>query len=252
MRMWVFITESNNNNEETERIGVIVSTKTKDEWKRFIKEHDISTISKLIRKSVEYYIESKSKSSLLENITSLTHDLKEPLTTIKGFSQLTLENDLDKLENLPNIRERIKQIYDQSVDLENKINEILNGVKTEPSQYDILIIEDDSPTIMVLKDFFKIKGYTAVGVTTGTKALEELNRATPRLILLDILLPDISGYEVCEKIKSNTNLKNIPTFYITAIPESDVKEKLEETNADGLLLKPFNFSEFEEIFDYLR
>jgi len=197
-------------------------------------------------------MESKSKSSLLENITSLTHDLKEPLTSIKGFSQLTMENDLDKLENLPNIRARIKEIYNQSVFLENKINEILNGVETKHNQYDILIIEDDSPTIMVLTDFFKIKGYSSVGVTTGTKALEELNRWTPRLILLDILLPDISGYEVCEKIKSNKNLKKIPLYFITAIPESDVREKLEETKAEGLLLKPFNFSEFEDVFNYLK
>ena len=197
-------------------------------------------------------MESKSKSSLLENITSLTHDLKEPLTSIKGFSQLTMENDLDKLENLPNIRARIKEIYTQSVFLENKINEILNGVQTEHTQYDILIIEDDSPTIMVLTDFFKIKGYSSVGVTTGIKALEELKKWTPRLILLDILLPDISGYDVCEKIKSNKNLKHIPLYYITAIPESDVREKLEVTKAEGLLLKPFNFSEFEDILNYLK
>ena len=197
-------------------------------------------------------MESKSKSSLLENITSLTHDLKEPLTSIKGFSQLTIENDLDKLEHLPNIRARIKEIYNQSVFLENKINELLNGVETEHTQYDILIIEDDSPTIMVLTDFFKIKGYSSVGVTTGIKALEELKKWTPRLILLDILLPDISGYDVCEKIKSNKNLKHIPLYYITAIPESDVRKKLEVTKAEGLLLKPFNFSEFEDIFNYLK
>ena len=136
--------------------------------------------------------------------------------------------------------------------LENKINELLNGVETEHTQYDILIIEDDSPTIMVLTDFFKIKGYSSVGVTTGIKALEELKKWTPRLILLDILLPDISGYDVCEKIKSNKNLKHIPLYYITAIPESDVREKLEVTKAEGLLLKPFNFSEFEDIFNYLK
>ena len=172
---------------------MIISKDTKKIWEDFIEKYNISTISKLIRNSVDYYMESKSKSSLLENITSLTHDLKEPLTSIKGFSQLTMENDLDKLENLHTIRARIKEIYNQSVFLENKINEILNGVETKHNQYDILIIEDDSPTIMVLTDFFKIKGYSSVGVTTGTKALEELNRWTPRLILLDILLPDISG-----------------------------------------------------------
>ena len=93
-----------------------------------------------------------------------------------------------------------------------------------------------------------------MGVSTGTKALEELNRSksAPRLILLDILLPDISGYEVCERIKSNKNFNHIPIFYMTAIPESEVIEKLEKTKVEGLLLKPFNFSEFEAVFNYLK
>ena len=57
------------------------------------------------------------------------------------------------------------------------------------------------------------------------------------------------GYEVCEKIKSNKNLTHIPIYYITAIPESEVKE---EHKAEGLLLKPFNFPEFDEVLNYLN
>ena len=78
----------------------------------------------------------------------------------------------------------------------------------------ILIIEDDTPTIMVLTDFFDNKGFSTIGVTTGNKGLEELKRITPKLILLDIILPNISGYEVCKKIKSLEKFKIIPIFYI--------------------------------------
>jgi len=223
---------------------------TKNKWERFVDENEFTTISMLIRRAVNFYIDSKFKISLINNISKFTHDLKEPLTSIKGFSQLILENESDKLN--PNILIRIKEIYSQSVFLENKINFIINEFKPESQTYDILIIEDDTSTIMVLTDFFDIKGFSTIGVTTGNKGLEELKRINPKLILLDIILPDISGYEVCKKIKSLDKFKNTPLFYITAIPESEVSEKLRETGAEGYLCKPFNFSDFKILLDHLK
>ncbi len=227
-----------------------MSEDTKNKWEKFVDENEFTTISMLIRKAVNFYIDSESKISLINDIPKFTHGLKEPLTSIKGFSQLILENESDKLT--PNILLRIKEIYAQSVFLENKINFIINEFKPESQTYDILIVEDDSSTIMVLTDFFDLKGFSTIGVTSGNKGLEELERITPKLILLDIILPDISGYDVCKKIKSLEKFKKIPIFYITAIPESEVSEKLEETGAEGFLLKPFNFPDFKILFDYLN
>jgi len=150
------------------------------------------------------------------------------------------------------ILHRLKEIYAQSALLENKINDLSMGLETETSQYDILIVEDDTSTSMVLADFFEIKGYSTLGVTTGNRAIEELNRSIPKLVLLDIILPDISGYEICQKIKSDDILKDIPVFYITAIPESEVSKKMEEIKADGFILKPFNFSDFKSLFNLLN
>jgi len=215
-----------------------------------VDENEFTTISMLIRRAVNFYIDFEAKISLINNISKLTHDLKQPLTSIKGFSQLILENESDKLS--PNILIRIKEIYAQSVFLENKINFIIDESKPESQMYDILIVEDDAPTLMVLTDFFDIKGISTFGVTTGSKGLEEIQRITPKLILLDIILPDISGYEICKKIKSLERFKNTPIFYITAIPESEVSVKLEETGASGFFLKPFNFSNFKILFDYLN
>lgn len=232
------------------RIGILVSEETKTKWQNFVDDYEFTTISMLIRKAVNFYIDSKSRITLIDNLSKFTHDLKEPLTSIKGFSQLILENEADKLD--PNMLLRIKEIYGQSIFLENKINNIINEIEPKTMVYDILIIEDDTPTIMVLTDFFEIKGFSSIGVTTGTKGLEELNRSTPKLILLDIILPDISGYEICKKIKLNDKLKDIPVFYITAIPESEVSKNIKETGAEGFLRKPFNFSEFIPLFEYLN
>ncbi len=223
---------------------------TKNKWEKFVDENDLTTISMLIRRAVNFYIDPNSKISLIKNISKFTHDLKEPLTSIKGFSQLILENESDKLN--PNILLRIKKIYAQSVFLENKINFIINEFKPESQKYDILIVEDDTPTIMVLTDFFDLKGISTFSVTTGKKGLEEVKRIIPKLILLDIILPDISGFEVCKMIKSLKKFKYIPIFYITAIPESEVSEKLKETGADGFLRKPFNFFNFKILLDYLN
>ena len=78
-----------------------------------------------------------------------------------------------------------------------------------------------------------------------------MKNTVPKLILLDILLPDGSGYEICKKIKTDDKLKNIPVYYITAVPETEVHNKMSETKADGYFLKPFNISDFNILLDYL-
>ena len=238
-------------NQDKERIGILVSEESKTRWQDFANNNNISTISKLIRMAVDFYIDYTLKTPSERDFAQLSYDIKESLTSIKGFSQLIIEKFSNELDS--NILLRIKEIYNQSLLLENNIKEIQidKETETETDTYDILIIEDDAPTIMVLTDFFELKGYTCKGVLSGNKGLEELNRSTPKLIILDVILNDISGYEICSKIKSNENLKEIPVFYITAIPESEVVEKLKETGANGFFLKPFNFSQFEILFDYL-
>jgi CheY-like chemotaxis protein len=230
-------------------IGLLVSDETKAKWQNFADMNEFPTVSKLIRKAVDFYIDFQSNKKFLRDIATISHDLKEPLTSIQGFSQLIIEIDSDELK--PDILSKIKEIYAQSLFLENKINEIISDKEPESSHYDILIIEDDLATLSVLIDFFESKRLLCKGVITGTKGLEELSRIIPKIILLDIILPDIDGYEICKKIKSDEKLKHIPVFYITAIPESDVVQRLEETGADGYFLKPFKFPKFKILFDYI-
>ncbi|MFX1256886.1 MAG: response regulator [Promethearchaeota archaeon] len=236
---------------DKERITILIPEETKTKWQEFIDKHNIPTISKLIREAVNFYVKSKSKLDFLNNFSKFSHDLKEPLTSIKGFSQIIIENYLDKVDLELSLK--LREIYNQSLFLEIIIDDALRKVDLNhiPIDYDILIIEDDIPTIAVLEDFFERKGYKSKGVTRGNAGLEELNKLKPKLILLDILLPDISGYQICKKLKSDMNFKDIPIFYITAVPKSEVSKKMEETMADGFLLKPFNFSDFKILFNYL-
>ena len=243
---------------DKERISLYVSEETKQHWQNFKESHEYSTISALIRESVDYYIEKKS--DLFGNgfnrmdektISNVSHALKEPLTTIKGFSQLLLENYKDDLNE--EVLVTIKNIFDQSLLLENKIINILDNIAVEEPhpQYDILLIEDDLATIRLLTSYFESKGFKCKGVVSGTKGLEELRGGIPKLILLDIILPDISGYEICTMIKDHQKYNEIPIYLLTAIPCSEVEKKMDETKADGYILKPFDFSDFEVVFQYL-
>jgi len=241
---------------DKERISLYVSEDTKSEWQDFIKNNNYSTISKLIRESVGYFIKKNSKiygDNLFkldyQSLSNISHALKEPLTTIKGFSQLLLETHGNEISD--EVKTTIQNIFEQSILLENKIISILDNLQVESQQYDILLIEDDLATIRLLESYFESKGYTCKGVISGTKGIEELRTATPRIILLDIILPDLSGYDLCKMIKSEKKFEDVPIYLLTAIPGSEVKKNLGQTHANGYILKPFDFSDFEVIFEAL-
>ena len=120
--------------------------------------------------------------------------------------------------------------------------------KTDSSQYDILLIEDDLATIRLLTSYFETKGYSCHGVLSGSKGLQELSRTSPKVILLDIILPDLSGYDIYKVIKSDKQYKEIPIFFLTASSGSEVKNYTNE----NIILKPFNFSDFEVILNILK
>jgi DNA-binding response OmpR family regulator len=163
-----------------------------------------------------------------------------------------MEGQSNKLN--PEITLRIKEIFNQSLYLENRINEILSDIEPEKETYDILIVEDDNATIMVLTDFFELKGYSSKGVTTGEKAINELNRYTPKMILMDIVLPDIDGFEISKMIRFDEKFKKlsgVPVYFITAIPETVISSKISESGAEGFLLKPFDFEKLNILFSDL-
>ena len=230
-------------------IGFNVTDETKKQWQEFANENKISTISKLIRESVDFYINTKPKLQFLDKIDKITHGFKESLTSIKGYSQFLIEEYKEELSW--DILTKIKNIFDESIKLEEKISEVTEQFEIESLKFDILIVDDDDSTINLLRDYFENKDYSCKVVTRGNDALKVLTKNIPKLILLDIFLPDITGYEVCQRIRAHEKLKKIPLFYITAVPEGEVSEKVKETGADGYFLKPFDITSFTELFDYL-
>jgi len=124
--------------------------------------------------------------------------------------------------------------------------------KPEAFYYDILLVEDDISTIRLLLSYFESKGHTTVAVTTGNNIIEKVKRFQPKVILTDILHPGPSGLELCKKIKSIKEFKQIPIFFQTAQSGISVEKYVEETSADGYIIKPFKLSDFDAILDLLK
>lgn len=124
--------------------------------------------------------------------------------------------------------------------------------KMEPSQYDILIIEDSKYIIELLTDIITSKGFSCKAARNFPEAMEELNTIKPKLIFLDVNMPDLNGYEFCIMLKEEEKFSNILIYYLTGTPQSEVAIKTLETKADGYITKPFNLSDFNDVFDYMN
>jgi len=236
--------------EVTKRFSFLLTDDEKLSWKSFIEKNNISTISKLLRESVDFYLKNYSTLEFFRDFSKSIHDLKGPLTNIEVICEILLKEKKSEIkwENLS----FIKDILDQAEILQERIAN-LNKLDTgEVPDFDILIVDDDPLINKILIHFFEDNGYKCKKAINGEETLEILNNSHPRLILLDIVLPDISGYDVCKKIKSNQDLKNIPVYYITALSASEVEEQTKDTAADGYILKPFKFAKLEQLFYIMK
>lgn len=104
----------------------------------------------------------------------------------------------------------------------------------------ILIVDDNPVNVELLKAQLKPYAYTLDTAYDGEEALKKIYDAPPDLVLLDLMMPKISGYEVCRAIKQDKETQFIPVIVITALSELDDKIKAIELGADEFLVKPFN------------
>ena len=107
----------------------------------------------------------------------------------------------------------------------------------------ILVVEDESLTQDMLRRFFEIVGYEVIKAVNGTEAVKQAIDGQPQLIILDINLPDIDGYEVCRRLRAEERTRRIPIIFLTT--KDDRRDKLTglELGADDFLTKPFDIEE---------
>ncbi|HEY58020.1 MAG TPA: response regulator [Anaerolineae bacterium] len=111
------------------------------------------------------------------------------------------------------------------------------------SQPRLLIVEDDPDIAELLKLYFSSQGYEVDVAPRGTVALEKTRQQMPHLIVLDIMLPDIDGYEVCEQLRTNVRTAHIPIIFLTQKDERSDRLRGLELGADDYITKPFDIEE---------
>ena len=107
----------------------------------------------------------------------------------------------------------------------------------------IFIVEDEKPIITLLQYNLEKEGYKVNFAETGEEAIQNIKKNVPDLIILDWMLPDFSGIEVCKQIKKINKLKNIPVLMLTAKSEEEDKVRGFESGVDDYVTKPFSYKE---------
>jgi CheY-like chemotaxis protein len=107
-------------------------------------------------------------------------------------------------------------------------------------QYSLLVVDDNEMNRDLLGRRLERQGYRVTMAVDGRQALEFINQESFDLVLLDIMLPVMNGYEVLEHLKADQTLSHIPVIITTAFDESDGKAKCMDLGAEDYLTKPFN------------
>lgn len=109
----------------------------------------------------------------------------------------------------------------------------------------LLVVEDDNDISNMLKIYFSGLGYDVDVAPRGSDALDKTRQVLPHLIVLDIMLPDIDGYEVCRTLRTNTRTSHIPVIFLTQKDERSDKLQGLELGADDYITKPFDIEELK-------
>lgn len=115
----------------------------------------------------------------------------------------------------------------------------------------VLIVDDNIKNLDLFKDFVESWGYETVTAQQGKDAISLAERYLPDIILLDVMLPGMSGYEVCRELKENTKTQHIPVVMITVL--NDIEDRIHgyKIGADQFLVKPVDYNELHAILDSL-
>jgi class 3 adenylate cyclase len=107
----------------------------------------------------------------------------------------------------------------------------------------ILVVDDTPHNVKLLVDLLGAKGYQVKSATTGAEALRSIAEETPDLVLLDIVMPEMDGFEVCKRIRADDKTAALPVVLVTSLDPREEKIRGLECGADDFLTKPINQAE---------
>ncbi|MBN1596014.1 response regulator [candidate division FCPU426 bacterium] len=114
------------------------------------------------------------------------------------------------------------------------------------AKYKIMVVDDEPDIVKLVKISLEMANYDVIEAFSGIEALEKTKNVIPDLFLLDIMMPDMNGYEVCERLKADDRTKNIPVVMLTAKGQKGDAEQGLKVGADDYIIKPFDPYELGE------
>src|SRR6476646_8389625 len=107
----------------------------------------------------------------------------------------------------------------------------------------VLVVDDDPDIRVAVEETLKMAGYDAGGASTGAEALADVGRQLPDLVLLDWMLPDIDGPEVCRRLRLAPETARVPIVFLTARTDEEARVRGLALGADDYIVKPFSVQE---------
>ena len=104
----------------------------------------------------------------------------------------------------------------------------------------ILVVDDTPLNVKLLADLLRVKGFAVTSAASGQEALDRIATERPDLVLLDVMMPEMSGYEVCSRIRANVDTARLPVVMVTSLDAVTERVKGIEAGADDFLSKPVN------------
>lgn len=115
-----------------------------------------------------------------------------------------------------------------------------------PSKRRVMIVDDDPDARELIENILSSEGYELIKVSNATEVGLKAAQLTPDLILLDFLMPDINGFDVCKALRDNELTRSIPIMAVTCLSKEDDIERIFECGADEYLPKPFKVEQLQE------
>ncbi len=113
------------------------------------------------------------------------------------------------------------------------------GIDSTVEKPKVLIVDDEPDIVHTLNDMLNAEGFEVFCAYDGISAVDIAEVDQPQVILLDIMMPMMSGYEVCQQIKSNPHTQHIPVLLVTSAHNEMTRKNAQASGAQGLLIKPF-------------
>ena len=111
----------------------------------------------------------------------------------------------------------------------------------------VFLIDDESSWLQAISGILKQEGFRVISSESGEDALEKLKRRRPDLILSDVRMPEMNGFDFFEKVRTDPNLASVPFVFMSSIDDYDAKRVAKELGADDYLEKPYDAAKMKVI-----